>query len=80
MNYIEKNILPNEHKWQIQGSLFVSKFDFWDFMSWYPNMKPFLIRCLPDLEMHENLKERLRIAIQDVKEKIKIYNNYENTN
>lgn len=76
LNYIKANRLPNEYKWQVQGSLFVTGLDWWDFMSFYPNMKPFLIRVYPDLEMHDTLDKRLRKAIEDVQKEIEIYNQY----
>ena len=76
LNYIKAGTLPNEYKWQVQGSLFVTGRKWWDFMSYYPNMKPFIIRILPDKEMHEQLKQRLHEAIAEVKIEIDLYNNY----
>lgn len=77
LNYIEKNKLPNEYKWQVQGGLFVTKWDYMDFMSYFPNLKPFIIRVLPDLEMHKAIEDRLKIAINLIKEKIENYNKYD---
>jgi len=48
-----------------------------DFMSYYPKLKPFIIRVLPDLKMQEELRARLLSSIEKVKETIEIYNNYE---
>lgn len=76
LNYIKANKLPNEYKWQVQGSLFVSGLPHWDFMSYYPNMKPFIIRVYPDLEMHNEIEKRLLTTIDKIKSEIKIYNNY----
>ena len=76
LNYIEKDVFPNQYKWQVQGQLYVTGLPYCDFMSYYPGMKPFIIRVLPDQEMHEQITERLFSIILKVKEKIKIYNNY----
>ena len=80
LSYIEKNALPNEYKWQVQGSLFVSGLPYWDFMSYYPNMKPFILRVYPDEKMFTDMETRLISTIQKVKEKIKIYNSYNHLN
>ncbi|MBC8321332.1 MAG: YqaJ viral recombinase family protein [Bacteroidetes bacterium] len=77
IGYIEKNILPNEYKWQIQGSLFTTGLPHWDFMSYYPNMKPFILRVYPDLRMHSEIETRLLKTIELIKEKINNYNLYD---
>ena len=76
INYIERNVLPNEYKWQLQGQLFVTGLPYCDFMSYYPGMKPFIIRVLPDDEMHEGINTRIEAFIAHVKVKIETYNNY----
>ena len=76
LNYIEKNVLPNEYKWQVQGQLMVTGADYCDFVSYYPGMKLFIIRITPDIEMHNELSNKLEAAIEAVKMKIKIYDDY----
>ena len=76
LGYMKAGTLPNEYKWQVQGSLFVTGRKWWDFMSYYPNMKPFIVRVFPDLDMHKELETRLREAIEEVKLEIKLYENY----
>lgn len=76
-NYIKENRLPNEYKWQVQGQLFVTEREYCDFMSFYPNLKPFIIRVKPDLEMHKQLHERLLIIKDLVKKEIELYNQYD---
>ena len=75
-NYIRSSKLPNEYKWQVQHQLFITGKKWCDFMSYYPGLKPFIIRVLPDLEMHSKIIDELRIAIKSVKELIKMYNQY----
>jgi len=76
LGYMKAGVLPNEYKWQVQGSLFVTGRKWWDFMSYYPNMKPFIIRVFPDLDMHKELEARLKEAIEEVKAEIKTYKDY----
>lgn len=77
MSYIEKDVMPNDYKWQVQGSLFVSGLPYWDFMSYYPGMKPFITRVYPDAEMHYKIQMELDKIIPLVNEKLKNYNKYE---
>ena len=69
--------MPNEYKWQIQHQLFITERKWCDFMSYYPGLKPFIIRVFPDMEMHSKIIDELRLAIKLVKETIQIYNEYD---
>ncbi len=75
-NYIRNGKLPTEYKWQVQHQLFITGKKWCDFMSYYPELKPFIIRVLPDLEMHSKIVDELRLAIKAVKETIEMYNQY----
>lgn len=77
LNYIKKNVLPNDYKWQVQGQLFVTGWDYIDFMSYYPKLKPFIVRVYPDEKMHDEINERLKIAIDLIKKEIETYNKYD---
>ena len=75
-NYIEKDKLPAEHRWQVQGQLFVLGLEYCEFFSYYPKLKPFIIRVDPNKKDHEDITERLHIFIEAVQNKIKAYNDY----
>lgn len=77
LKYIRMNQLPNEYKWQVQGQLMVTGAKWCDFMSYYPKMKPFIIRVYPDEKMHLELTNRLLESIGKVKEMLSIYNKYD---
>lgn len=77
MNYMRMNKLPSVYKWQVQGGLMVSKMQYCDFMSYRADMKPFIIRVLPDLEMHAQLAVEIHTVIKEVKKQILAYNEYE---
>ena len=42
--YVKDNALPREYKLQVLGNLLVTKREWWDFMSYFPNIEPFYIR------------------------------------
>jgi putative phage-type endonuclease len=75
--YIEAKKLPSEYRYQVQGQLFVTGFDYCDFMSYVKGMKPFLVRVKPDKELFEVFVKRLDVLIEQVKAKILNYENYE---
>ena len=77
LEYIEANKLPSEYRYQVQGQLFVTGFEYCDFMSYSEGMKPFIIRVYPDYELFELFKTRLDKLIFDVKQKLNIYQKYD---
>lgn len=42
--YVKDNVLPRDYKLQVLGNLLVTGREWWDFMSYFPNIKPFIIR------------------------------------
>lgn len=55
MEYHLKNVLPTEYWLQVQGYLWITNRDWWDFFAYHPELPPFEIRVEPDLEVHEAL-------------------------
>jgi putative phage-type endonuclease len=74
--YIERGVLPAEYRYQVQGQLFVTGFNYCHFMSYVPGMKPFIIEVLPDAELFELFNQRLDKLILEVEEKLTKYQNY----
>jgi len=48
VKYIEENRLPNDYIPQVQGSLMVTGYDAWHFMSYCPGLKSFILSVEPD--------------------------------
>jgi YqaJ-like viral recombinase domain len=48
MELVEDGQLPNEHKAQIQGAMWILGRPWWDFLSYSKGMKPFRLRVLRD--------------------------------
>jgi len=59
IEYLLNGKLPATYYQQVQGSLFVTGADYWDFLSYYPGVKPFFIRVEPDLKFHAKLEAAL---------------------
>jgi len=74
--YIEAGRLPAEYRYQVQGQLFVTGFNYCDFVSYVDGMKLFVMRILPDLELFKEFEMRLDKLIVQVLEKISMYNKY----
>jgi len=74
--YLKADKLPNEYKWQVQGGLWLTGADYCDFMSYHPLMEPFLIKVLPDAEMHREFEDRLILTIKNVKSELEDYNKF----
>jgi putative phage-type endonuclease len=77
LEYIESGKLPSEYRYQVQGQLFVTGFDYCDFISYVEGMKPFIVRVYPDRELFKEFELRLNKLIEQVKTKIENYNQYD---
>ena len=61
VEYLLNNVLPTAYYQQVQGSLYVTGLKWWDFVSYYPGMKPFTVRVRPDLEFQQKLAIELEV-------------------
>lgn len=75
--YIRENRLPTEYFWQVQGQLYVTGLPYCDFVSYYPKMKLFIIRVLPDPAAFTRIEMEMEFFIKNVCELVSIYGKYE---
>ncbi|MFA5196745.1 MAG: lambda exonuclease family protein [Bacteroidales bacterium] len=75
--YIKGDKLPSEYKYQVYFQLYVTGLDYCDFISYYPGLKPFITRVLPDKEIFAEIEAKLREVIFEVSNVLKMYNSYE---
>jgi putative phage-type endonuclease len=80
LKYIENNILPSIYLPQVQAQLWVTGYDYCDFMSYVKGMKPFIIRVFPDVKFHLTLENEVLTAIEKVKHYLKVYTKYDYLN
>jgi putative phage-type endonuclease len=59
VEYLLKGELPSEYFQQVQGQLLVTKRHHVDFMSYYPGMKPLIVKVMPDDVFLKALKREL---------------------
>lgn len=70
VGYLLANKLPTEYFTQIQGELLCTGRKWWDFISYYPGLKPLLIRVNRDESFIATLKSALEAFCKDLDEVI----------
>ena len=60
VEYLLNGELPNEYKMQVHGSLAISGFNHWHFMSYFPNLTPLIIKIERD-----EFTDKLASALDD---------------
>jgi len=60
--------LPSEYFGQVQSSLYVTDFKFWDFVSYSPGLKPLIVRVQRDEKYITALKIELALFCDELEE------------
>ncbi len=60
VGYLLENTLPTEYFQQVQGGLYVTERDWWDFCSYYPGMRPLILRVHRDEKFIKLLEPALK--------------------
>ena len=71
IEYISEGGLPSQYKAQVQGSMLVTGFKKWVFMSYYPDLKPLIITVERDDEYINAMKAILIKNCELIQEKFK---------
>ena len=71
VKYLLDGKLPTDYFQQVQGSMLVTGFDRWDFMSYSPGLDPLIIQCEPDLTFQGKLKDQLEVFCLELVKLIK---------
>jgi len=66
VSYLLSGKLPTTYFQQVQGSLYITGRKWWDFLSYCPGMKPFLVRVTPDVEFIAALDYELRLFTKEL--------------
>lgn len=67
LELLESGELPNEHKAQVQGAMWILGRPWWDFVSYSPKIKPFKVRVYRD----ERYIASLSVAVREFNEELK---------
>jgi putative phage-type endonuclease len=70
IGYLLEDIIPKDYMYQMQGNLFVSERQWCDFYVWHPKFQPMLRRVERDEKMISEIQEKLKIAIEEVQQRI----------
>ncbi len=71
VKYLLENVVPSEYIAQIQFSLYVTGFKFWEFMSYSPGLRPLIIRVTRDEKFLTALEAELKVFCRELKEVVK---------
>lgn len=66
IEYLLNGKLPSTYYQQVQGALFITGREWLDFISYYPGIKPFIIRVTPDEDFQQALERELKSFINEL--------------
>lgn len=69
--YMDQGEVPLKYFAQVQGQLLVTGREWCDFVSYYPGLKPMIIREEPNVQFQKLLKEELENFCQELEEIVK---------
>jgi putative phage-type endonuclease len=75
VKYLRSGKLPNEYFSQVQGSMLVTGYDSWFFVSYHPMMKPFVLEVKRDEEYIEKLTGMLIEKAGEIQKLVRELNN-----
>lgn len=64
--------IPSKHIPQVQGSMYVTGLDSWDFMSYYPGMKPLIVTVERDTRYINLMHQEIELFVEEMLEKREI--------
>jgi len=70
VKYLRKGTLPSEYKAQVMGCLWITGREWWDFMSYHPQMPNLLIRVHRDEEYINQLERLVTHACQIIEKEV----------
>lgn len=68
VEYLLNGKIPTDYIQQVQGSLYITGREWWDFMSYYPGCKPLIVRVTPDARFHVRLADELELFCDELEE------------
>lgn len=73
---LERGVLPSEHKAQVQGNLWLSEREYWDFVSYWPRLPMFQIRVYRDEAYIANMSSEIDRFNEELSELVERIRNY----
>ena len=75
INYLLNGVCPDAYIMQVQGSMWVTGYEEWDFMSYHPNAKPMIITVKRDEKIMDALDDaipKFNQLIKDIRSQIEV--------
>jgi len=66
VGYIVADEVPGDYRHQVQGCLYVTGAEWWDFMSYYPGLPLFVKRAYPDPAYFAALDAALPVVLEEL--------------
>lgn len=66
VGYLVSGKLPTKYFQQVQGNLFVTGREWWDFLSYFRGLPPLIVRVTPDEAFHAKLSDELERFAEDL--------------
>jgi len=70
VEYLRGDKLPSKYKQQVMGCLWITGREWWDFMSYHPNMKPLIVRVERDEDYIAELEACVSKAVKLIEENV----------
>jgi len=70
VEYLRGGVLPSRYKQQVMGCLWITQRQWWDFVSYHPDMKPLIVRVERDEEYISALEECVAKAVNLIEENV----------
>jgi len=70
VEYLRGGVLPSRYEQQVMGCLWITQREWWDFVSYHPNMKPLIVRVERDEEYIAALEECVTKAVNLIEENV----------
>lgn len=64
--WARKKVCPSKHFAQVQGCMWITDRKWWDFMSYHPDMEPFIVRVERDEEFITQLAVQVKAAVDEI--------------
>lgn len=69
LEYLEKKVVPTAHRPQVWGNMFATGRDWWDWMSYHPDLPPVLVRTERD-DKYMNWESKFKPVLESFLERL----------
>lgn len=71
IKWSRQGVCPSKHYAQVQGCMYITGRKWWDFMSYHPEINPFIVRVERDQDFIDKLAEQISLAVNEIKSEVR---------